>query len=65
MWNYIFYDHRQADPQYQGILQWDLDNKEKRGWGSRQKVKATNIGTYLSCILYKKSQWKEDINPKK
>jgi hypothetical protein len=55
MWNYMFYEHRQADPQYQGILLWDLDNKEKRGWGSRQKVKATNIGTYLSCILYKKS----------
>jgi hypothetical protein len=33
MWNYIFYDHRQADPQYQGILLWDLDNKEKRGCG--------------------------------
>jgi hypothetical protein len=32
MWNYIFYEHRQADPQYQGILLWDLDNKEKRGF---------------------------------
>jgi hypothetical protein len=49
MWNYIFYDHRQADPQYQGILLWDLDNKEKRGWGSRQKVKC-NKYRYISQL---------------
>ena len=68
MWNYIFYEHRQANPQYQGILLWDLDNKEKRGWGNRQKVKC-NKYRYISQLytLYKKSQWKEDqdINPKK
>ena len=49
MWNYIFYEHRQADPQYQGILLWDLDNKEKRGWESRHKVKC-NKYRYISQL---------------
>lgn len=50
MWNYIFYEHRQADPQYQGILLWDLDNKEKRGWGEQTKSKMQQIQVHISAV---------------
>jgi hypothetical protein len=34
MWNYMLYEHRQAYPQCEGLLLWDLDNEEN-GWDSR------------------------------
>lgn len=41
MWNAAFKEHQLRNPQCEGILLCDLENEEKRGFGTRQQLICT------------------------